>query len=356
MQIELKDEYDVLVVGAGPAGSAAAIACARAGFRTLLIDKGELGRHKPCAGLLPPVASYTLHQLGLTLPSSVLSEPPTLRVFYVPPSGRGSGGELRNYHVFNLDRDLFDRWLAEKAVEEGVNLQSETSFLSLEQSTSIKATVQAKGAAKQVAAKYLVGADGALSKVRRCLDQRGQDVLRVAQEHWVAEGDFEDCFYIILNGKITPTYGYVLKKNAQLVVGTGAKDPRQSLRSLEALKSWLSVEFSFKPNILKKREVGFLPFGRCSAGCGRILLVGDAAGLCNRFSGEGIRFALESGLAAAESIEDAEKSGTDLSESYKLRIESLLDLVGKTGQMLEQGDDKWREEFVSTELRRSNLW
>ncbi len=352
----MKVKYDVLVVGAGPAGSAAAIKCAENGLSTLLIEKGELGRHKPCAGMLPPVATYTLDDLGLSLPDSVLSEPHELKVFYVPPSGRRNGGELRNYHLFNLDRDLFDRWLVEKAVEKGVNLQTNTTLLNLEQSSRLEAAVKTEGSIRGVKADYVIGADGVHSKVRRCLDAHTQDLLTVIQEYWCGEGEFEDCFYTILNEEITPTYGYVLEKKGKLLIGTAAEDPRQSAQSLEALKVWLKKEFNFKPNKLVKREVGFLPYGKCFIGCGKIMLVGDAAGLCNRFSGEGIRFALESGLAAAESICEAERSGIEAFKAYMQRIQPLIDLVEKTSHLIKQGDDRWREEFVATELKRSNLW
>ncbi|MEM3892156.1 MAG: NAD(P)/FAD-dependent oxidoreductase [Nitrososphaerales archaeon] len=352
----MKDKYDVLIVGAGPAGSAASIKCVEEGLNTLLVEKGGLGRHKPCAGVLPPVASYVLDELGLHLSDNVLSDPPKLKVFYVPPSGRANGGELRNYFVFNLDRDLFDRWLAEKAVERGVNLQTNTNFITLEQGAQVEAILETKGNIQKVEVEYIVGADGANSKVRRCLkDAPTQKLLTVIQESWEGYGEFEDSFYTILNRKITPTYGYLLKKRGTLLIGTGAKDSKLCVQSLEALKSWLKSVFNFKPNKMIKREVGFLPYGECFIGCGNVMLIGDAAGLCNRFSGEGIRFALESGLTVAESIKDA-KSGCQALEIYKMRAQPILDFVEKTANILEEKDDKWREEFVLTELRRSNLW
>lgn len=353
----MKNKYDVLVIGAGPAGSAAAIKAAEFGFSTLLIEKGELGRHKPCAGMLPPVATYVLDELGLNLPDSVLSEPHRLKVFYIPPSGRVNGGELRNYFVFNVDRDLFDRWLAEKAVEKGVNLQTNTTFIKLEHRTHIEAVVKTRCSIHRVKAEYIVGADGANSRVRKCLeDAPTQDLLTVIQEYWSGEGDFEDYFYTILSSKITPTYGYVLKKKGELVVGTGAKDPKTAVHSIKKLKEWLKEEFNFKPNKLLKREAGFLPYGEYSLGCDKILLVGDAAGLCNRFSGEGIRFALESGLTAAASIKESESTGIKALELYKTLAQPILELVEKTAQIFEQKDDRWMEEFVLTELKRTNLW
>jgi geranylgeranyl reductase family protein len=357
VQITLNPEYDVLIVGAGPAGSAAAIKCAEAGLNTLLIDRAALGRHKPCAGILPTVATYVLDELGLGLPSTVLSEPSELGIFYVPPSGRASGGELKNYRVFNLDRDLFDRWLVEKAVEAGAHLQTKTTLLTLNQREHVEAALKTGNSITKVKVGYVIGADGAHSTVRRCLEgeHKQQTILTVMQEYWEGEGEFGNYFYTILNTKITPTYGYLLKKRGNLIVGTGSTEPKQVIKSLGSLKDWLAKEFSFRPLVLKKREVGFLPYGDCYLGCGRILLVGDAAGLCNRFSGEGIRFALESGIAAAESVKKAENGDIAALEVYRKQMQPLLDFVKGTIH-LHSKDDPWREEFVLAELKRFNLW
>jgi len=348
-------EYDVLIVGAGPAGSAAAIKCAEAGLNTLLIDRAALGRHKPCAGILTNVATYVLDELGLRLPSSVLSEPSELGIFYVPPSGRVNGGELKNYRVFNLERDLFDRWLVEEAVESGAHLQTETTLVELNQGDCVEAALKTVQGIRKVKVSYVIGADGALSTVRRYIEGKRQPLLTVIQEYWEAEGDFRDYFYTILNTKITPTYGYLLKKRGSIIVGTGSIEPKQAIESLGSLKDWLSKEFGFRPLKLRKREAGFLPYGECHLGYGRIFLVGDAAGLCNRFSGEGIRFALESGIAAADSIKKAENSDAASLEFYRQQMQPLLDFV-KESTHLHSRDDLWREEFVSAELKRYNLW
>jgi len=357
MQIELNSEYEVLIVGAGPAGSAAAIKCAKSGLSVLLIDRATLGRHKPCAGILPTVATYVLDELDLRLPSTVLSEPKELGIFYVPHSGRVNGGELKNYRVFNLDRDLFDRWLIEKAVETGAHLQTETTLLALNEEEYVEAALRTGSGIRKVKVGYVIGADGALSTVRRCLqgEHKQQPLLTVIQEYWEGEGEFGDYFYTILNTKITPTYGYLLKKKNNLIIGTGSTEPKQVIKSLSLLKDWLAKEFSFRPLVLKKREVGFLPYGDCYLGRGRILLVGDAAGLCNRFSGEGIRFALESGIAAAESVKKAENGDTSALEFYRQQLQPLLDFVKETTH-LHSRDDLWREEFVLAELKRYNLW
>src|SRR4030043_342638 len=103
---------DVMVVGGGPAGAACAITCVKQGQDTVLIEKGTPGRHKVCGGIMPMVCADILKEdLDIEMPDEVMCSPPTLGLFYVPPSGRQFGAAMRNYRLLNINRDLFDQWL-----------------------------------------------------------------------------------------------------------------------------------------------------------------------------------------------------------------------------------------------------
>ena len=111
-------DFDVTVIGGGPAGATAAISCARLGLKTLLVEKGQRNRHKTCGGVMPRVCSDLLEEeLDITIPEHVMSNPSSLGLYYVPPSGRGNGGKLRNYSLLNVDRNAFDQWLRDKVKE-----------------------------------------------------------------------------------------------------------------------------------------------------------------------------------------------------------------------------------------------
>ncbi|GEM_PF-1557575 len=103
--------FDVVVVGGGPAGAVSALKCSQLGFDTLLVEWGAPDRHKPCGGILPPLCIDILDDLGLEIPTSTICAPPTIGLFYVPPSGRRNSGYVRNYQLLNMNRDRFDEWL-----------------------------------------------------------------------------------------------------------------------------------------------------------------------------------------------------------------------------------------------------
>ncbi|MEM2211063.1 MAG: NAD(P)/FAD-dependent oxidoreductase [Nitrososphaerales archaeon] len=350
-------DYDVIIVGAGPAGSSAAISCAKVNSKTLLIERSFFGRHKPCGGILPPITLYIFDELGINIPSKVFCNPKSLKLFYIPPSGKLNGGALKCYKLLNINRDLFDKWLVEEALNKGVDFQTNSTVISFKQDDdNVEVKLRCRDENIRVTAKYLLAADGTHSIIRKCFEGAYQKFLIIMQEYWKCEGEFEDCFYTILSKRITPTYGYVVPKDNAILIGSGAKDLKQSIQSLENLKNWLKEEFKFKPQSLIKREIGFIPYDKCFIGMGRVILLGDAAGFCNKFSGEGVRFALESGLIASKAIEEAENKGVQVSEAYAKKVQPLLEFIEKTKSIINIDTDKWREEFVLNELKRLNIW
>lgn len=113
-------------------------------------------------------------------------------------------------------------------------------------------------------------------------------------------------FYAFFCGDISQTYAYLIPKNDLYVIGVGASDPNHTTFTtyIDRFKNCLREEFAFKPLSLRKREVWAIPYGFVLEGVGNTILVGDAVGLCNPLSGEGIRFAVESGIAAHNAILD----------------------------------------------------
>ena len=349
---------DVLVVGGGPAGATLALKCTQFGFKTLLVEKGTPTRHKPCGGVLPTVCISILDDLGLKIPAEVMCSPPTLGLFYVPPSGRSNGGSLRNYRVLNVNRDRFDEWLRTAAENSGARLLYEAEFVGFERNGDVKALLRVGGDAVELLTRYLVGADGTFSAVKRQLyPNLGTDYLPIVQERWSAAGDFGEYFYAFFKGDITPAYSYVIPKDGSLIVGTGV--PRDhhvpALDCIRKFKEWLRGEFAFSPVHLAGRDTAAIPYSSPVCGEGNVILVGDAAGFCNHLSGEGVRLAIESAMAGAEAISQAESDHEALSSSYTARVESLTEFVRKTHDFGTRMTDDGREEFVKSELARGSL-
>jgi len=349
-------DFDVVVVGAGPAGTFSALKCLEMGLNVLLMEKGEFGRHKSCGGVLPPVCADVISEsLGKNIPENTMCSPGTLGLYYVPPSGRKNGGSVKNYRLLNLNRDLFDQWLCQLATESGVKIWWGTEFLNLRRSEPIQISAKRGGSTVKVTTKYLIGADGVHSRVRKQLYGRIKaKIAPVLQEHWQASGDFDKHFYAFLRGEVSPTYAYVIPKDGLYVVGLGVSRTNSTI-CLEQFKKWLHEEFVFKPRRLERREVWAIPYSFTLKGVDNIILAGDAAGFCNALSGEGIRLAIESGVAASYAVRDAMSCDKRLISTYRDHVEWIASFVRGVYRFAISLTDDDREEFVKSELARFPL-
>jgi len=349
-------DFDVIVVGGGPAGTASALECSKLGLRVLLMERGRRDRHKPCGGVLPPPCANVIREtFGMDIPRSVICSPETLGLYYVPPSGRKNGGCMRNYRLLNINRDLFDQWLRDLAEESGVQVWYGTEFLKLRLSEPIRVLAKKDEDTIKVTTRYLIGADGVYSRVRReSYEEIKIWTLTVLQEHWRAEGDFDDYFYAFFRGDISPTYAYVIPKNELYVVGVGVPEnhPTPISTAINGFKEWLVEEFAFKASSLERREAWAIPYGFVFEGKGNVILAGDAAGFCNSLSGEGVRLAIESGVAAGSAIHEAISYDRSLATTYIKHANWITSFVRQTYQFVTSLTDEDREEFVKSELAR----
>lgn len=347
-------DYDVVVVGGGPAGAISALKIVQLGLDVLLVERGSVNRHKACGGILPRICVDLLSEaLGVSLPTSVLCAPPALGLYYVPPSGLPNSGTRRNYRLININRDSFDQWLRHLAGASGVTILYDTEFLQSSGSEPVTVVVKREKKPVTVTTKYLIGADGVHSRVRGHIygDIRTAKEL-VLQEHWSAEGNFKDYFYAFFSGKVSPAYAYVIPKDGLFVVGTGV--PPTSLmkpdESITRFKEWLRRDFAFQPKHRVRRETWAIPYGFTCEGRENTILVGDAAGFCNSLSGEGIRLAIESGLAAGDAIRDTTSDDTPLAQVYRDYVEGLSSFIHQVHSYVLTMTDSIREDFVQSEL------
>ena len=291
--------WDVVVVGAGPAGSAAALAALRTrpGSSVLLLDRADFPRDKSCGDGIAPQALDELARLGA---ADVLADRvPIRRLRLRSPDGTMVASRLhRPDHV--VPRTLFDARLVQAAVRRGAVLQRRTvRRLEVRQDR-----VVLDG---EVHARAVVGADGANGVVRRQLGVPRQPAgaVAVAVRGYAAAPPGEPEQLIVMAAKDWPAYAWSFAAGD----GTANVGFGMLLPSLRAAPRGGRAELHGRlqellPGVQAERLVSHhLPLStwRPRQPAGRVLLVGDAMSLINPLTGEGIFYALLSGRLAGVS-------------------------------------------------------
>lgn len=252
---------------------------------------------------------------------------------------------------------MLDSWLRQLAVESGIEVLHKAEFVNLNrESRPLQVLIRYKGKIVRVTTRYLIGADGIYSCVRRQLYEKIKVNIRlILQDYWRAKFDFGDYFYVFFRSELTPTYSYVIPKNDLYIVGAGIpRRDRNILKYINWLNKWLREEFGFRPRRLIKREIWAIPCGFSLEGFGNAVLIGDAGGFCNVLTGEGIGLAVKSGVAASRAVQDAISCGKPLALAYRNKIEHVSRFVHKAWKFTLNLTDKDFEQFVKFELNREH--
>ena len=315
------EQYDVIVVGAGPAGSAAARRCVDGGLETLLVDKQELPRRKACSGIICNESqNYVLENFG-PIPEDTYGKPYHSRgmAFYFPSVGTVFS-EMDCWAPY-VWRDKFDYFLARSS---GAELEDRTRFCGLrERGEWHEVTLQRKKEKITVAARYVVGADGSNSHVIRSFAPEVYDGLpwiHAVQKYYegTIEADERYLYWFLVQGM--GPFPWLNLKDGQVIIGTSCPTGEKFGPKLARLIEFLAKQFGLKI----ARELAtegcmantMTAFNRFFPGRGRVLLVGDAMGLMHQ-GGEGISCALASGGFAGDAIIQAMTEGDDALANYK---------------------------------------
>ena len=296
--------YDALVVGAGPAGSSTAIHLARAGARVLLVDKSRFPRDKPCGGGL---TGRALKHIPVD-PSPVVEREVDrfeLRLQYGARFTREHDRPL----ILMTQRRRLDAFFAEQAVATGAELRDGTGIETIEPGED---GVRARVGGEAVKAGVLIGADGANGIVARSAGLAKDIVRGVALEGNVPldalDRNLERTAVIEL-ATLPGGYGWIFPKgdHANLGVGGwGSEGPR-----LRDHLARLAREHGLAPDDLTDVRGHRLPMRRLGtlASAERVLLVGDAAGLVDPLSGDGMYEAFVSARLAANAVIQGDLAG-----------------------------------------------
>lgn len=303
----MNDEWDVAVVGAGPAGLSAAAAAARAGARTVVLERSVHPRYKTCGGGLIGTSLAALDpELPLPVRDRVDAATFTL-------NGRHEFTRRKDDVLLAMVlREEFDDVLRHAAVEAGAVVRQRAFVRLVGEEPGLAYAKLADGS--KLRAKTLVGADGSAGVTARYVGVEFSQVDLGLEVEVVAPAPVQKEWngrILIDWGPIPSSYGWVFPKADRLTVGVIA--PRgNSEQTKEYLRAFIdrlglsSFSFLYDSGHLTRCRAESSPLRR-----GRVLVAGDAGGLLEPWTREGISFALRSGSAAGTFAAKAALSSGD---------------------------------------------
>jgi len=287
-------DADVIVVGGGPGGGSAAYFLHNAGCRTLVLERKRLPRDKTCAGGIPG-SGLQLFPFSF---SRVIEQTVERGTFVC--GERSVTQPVSEGCLFMVHRRDFDTFLLERS---GAEVLDGEAVESVEQESDRVWVTTRRG--KRLSARYLIGADGPRSKVARCAGMRRSNKMGLGLEVEVDPGPkllkaYRGRFLVGLQ-VLQHGYYWIFPKAGHLSVGIGTmgRGEGRLLPRLKRVMAELDINVTDHPYRAHPLPL-YQPRGERQKG--RILLVGDAAGLVDPLTGEGIRHALLSGKLAAEAV------------------------------------------------------
>ncbi|MFQ6111319.1 MAG: geranylgeranyl reductase family protein [Nitrospinota bacterium] len=319
------EPFDSIVVGGGPAGTACAFSLAKGGRSVLLLDRKSFPRAKACGGALSRKALLELEPLLGEGLSSLRVREPSRAVFSYRLRWQASCSPQGLSLKIARRRDL-DSLLLGAAREAGAEVRERVEALSLEEGRAeITLKVRTERGLETLRAKTLIGADGAGSRIRRALGfPPPQKALGLAGEAVAGEEDpSKEAHSLYFDFGLVPEgYGWVFPAEGHLSIGIFMRQGRYP--ALGSLFRRFLTHPALKSSRLLGLKGGLLTFRDGSPlHKGGVLLAGDAAGLTDPLTGEGIYQALLSGRLAGEAVEGFLKGSSPLS-AYGESLEAGL--------------------------------
>jgi len=366
-------QYDVLIVGAGPAGSTCAMFLAKKGVKVLLLDRASFPRDKTCGDAISGKSARVLKELGLDKDLEkrdhakiygVLLSSPNGSMVEIPIPKQADGKARYGYCARRMVYDNFLFENAKKAVDAIEKFNVTDIIAENDHVVGVKGIDLHSNEEREYRTKMVVGADGAHSILAKKLK-----VDEVDDAHYVSairayykgvEG-MKGMIEIHFVEDLMPGYFWIFPlENGLANVGVGMlfKDLKKKKISLKnsmfkAIENNSLFKERFKNAKLEGEVKGWtLPLGSKHRkltfnGC---VLLGDAASLIDPFTGEGVGNAMTSGQIASEVIADAIKQNnfsTEFLAAYEQRLWAKLDPELKTSYRLQRmGSNKFLLNFV----------
>ena len=314
--------HDVIIIGAGVAGSSAAYHLVNAGLKVLVLEKAKLPRYKTCGGGVIKRAA------GL-LPFSIDSviERSLVRADIFDQENNLHFRVEKNYPaILMVMRADFDNLILSKAAEKGAVVMDNSEVIAVD---NFSDSVQIKTKKETFRSKFIIAADGATGISAKSVGVRNETVNVAALE---VEATVEQSIFDMYKdsarvdyGLIPFGYAWVFPKKKHLSIGAAFMK-----KTSHSLHKWLDKYFEIlgirEKDILVKEKHGYLiPLlsnkGTCCSG--RVLFAGDALGLANPITAEGISYAIESGQLAAASLIEGGYEPDSVRQMYSEKLNAL---------------------------------
>lgn len=320
---------DYLIVGAGLAGSMLGYLLQKNGYNVIILEKRSLSsKHKLCGGIVTPKAYslLTSHFHKINIESTIRTTFSTCKV------SDKVEVVLKDIDIKIVDRKLLDDYILNEYIELGGKVIENCKIQSIDFNRSI---ITANG--ENYNFKHLIGADGVLSKVRKCLTGRTQNKNFALESFQETDKklDFKIEFVQGYKG-----YNWVIPANDVVCIGTGNIAGDTEIQDLY-------VELTNKYSLSSEKKGAFLPTGNnIILNKGNVYFIGDAAGLISPVTGEGIYYALYSACILFECF----SKGKDYSKCMG-SVQKDINLQLKLVKVIY--NDKIRN-FVFTIMKRDN--
>lgn len=314
--------YDIIIVGAGPAGAVLAYLLAKFGLRVLILEKARLPRYKTCGG---GVTFKTVNNLPFDVTPALEQKASGGIVTY--------GGApllktpVKQPFAWLVMRDAFDHFLAQEAIRAGAEL-IETALVN--QIELVSDHVIAHTSVGKFTGLFIAGADGVNSTVAHLLGMLPEREVGTAIEAEVevpsSALDEQGQFATFDFGAIPHGYGWVFPKSDHLSVGVF----HASTGKVNNLRHTLQNFIACQPVLIQQRLLSVhghqIPLGGVfdTLHLGRALLLGDAANLADPWLGEGLFYAVASAQIAASVIEELLAQGRADLNIYTQRVNSEI--------------------------------
>ncbi len=324
-------DYDVIVIGLGPAGAHFSYLAAKRGYRVLSLEKRKGYGHKACAGGISPVSVRALKKTYQRIPADIVER--KIRKLRVESHENSVVLDLPQTEGFTTYRSKFDTWLINSAMDAGASVKEKCKIRKVNvASESVKVQYDEQRSSREATAPFLIGAYGVRSSIQRMLQLDAprfvnaiQCEVNLPEEEIDAFGDTLQLFYTSEFSK--RGYVWIFPKRKYLTVGLGDQT------SVLTLKEKLLKFIQTNPLTRKKistytLNAALIPNEVLSKTYGeRRILVGDAAGFSDRISWEGISYALRSAECAAtvfNSAYEAEDFSEERVSEYQTMWESCF--------------------------------